>query len=396
MTQASDPSHLLAQLEAFTSEPILDPLLRKQLCQAATKLSYRLEDPATAMFRYTFGQATQSSALKIALDMNIFPNLVEQAQTLEELAKATSVDPVLLLRVLRCLSTFGITEEHSNGTYRLSSSCQTFGNADYAMAMNRCIELVESLIGGLPQVVRKANYRNPDDRLNGAAQLIFNAPNKELFDILRDMGMETVKAFSTFLSVSAQASAKIYDVFPIDQRLVDGFDKENAAIFWVDVGGGFGQYTIDVRRKLGDLSWRYVVQDLAHVIGQATARNADSDVEFQVHDFFKEQPLKGARTYYFRQCFHNWQDQNCRVILEKTAEAMQSQYSRLLIHEIVMPEQDATPWEVMMDMLMMAGYSTLERSERQWRGLIESAGLKINAIYSDPLSAESIIEIVKD
>lgn len=75
---------------------------------------------------------------------------------------------------------------------------------------------------------------------------------------------------------------------------------------------------------------------------------------------------------------------------------MKAGYSRLLIHEIVMPERNATPWEVMMDVLMMAGYSTLERSEHQWRTLIASAGLSINRIYSNPLSAECIIEIMKD
>lgn len=83
-------------------------------------------------------------------------------------------------------------------------------------------------------------------------------------------------------------------------------------------------------------------------------------------------------------------------MLRKTAEAMKAGYSRLLIHEIVMPERNATQWETMMDILMMAGYSTLERTERQWRELIDAAGLKINKIYSGPLSAESVIEIVKE
>lgn len=83
-------------------------------------------------------------------------------------------------------------------------------------------------------------------------------------------------------------------------------------------------------------------------------------------------------------------------MLEKTSEAMETGYSRLLIHEIVMPERDASTWEVMMDMLMMAGYSTLERTRQQWQTLISSAGLRINRIYQDPLSAESILEVLKE
>lgn len=103
----------------------------------------------------------------------------------------------------------------------------------------------------------------------------------------------------------------------------------------------------------------------------------------------------GAKVYYMRQCFHNWQDENCRTILERIGKAMDGE-ARFLIHEIVMPEVGASEWESMMDVLMMAGYSTWERSERQWRELVGSVdGLKVVKIWSGELSAESIIEIVK-
>lgn len=57
-------------------------------------------------------------------------------------------------------------------------------------------------------------------------------------------------------------------------------------------------------------------------------------------------------------------------------------YSRLLIHDIVMPDRGASQWAVMMDWLMMAGYSTLERSKMQWEILIAGVeGLKIKKIW---------------
>ena len=103
----------------------------------------------------------------------------------------------------------------------------------------------------------------------------------------------------------------------------------------------------------------------------------------------------GARVYYIRQCFHNWQDENCKVILQRIAKAMNEE-SRFLIHEIVMPEVGAEQWESMHDILMMVAYSTLERSERQWKALVESVeGLQIVKIWSSETSAESIIEIMK-
>lgn len=60
-----------------------------------------------------------------------------------------------------------------------------------------------------------------------------------------------------------------------------------------------------------------------------------------------------------------------------------------------MPETGASTWEITMDWMMMSGYSTLERTEAQWHTLVESAGLKINKIYSNKTSPESIIEVIR-
>ena len=83
-------------------------------------------------------------------------------------------------------------------------------------------------------------------------------------------------------------------------------------------------------------------------------------------------------------------------MLEQTAKAMKPGYSRLLLHELIIPERGATEWEALMDMMMMAGYSTHERSEKQWHDLVSSAGLKVHKIYSTPATAESVIEIIKE
>lgn len=295
------PAQLLEQLTAFNDDDSnLDPVMRKQLHQAATKLSFRLEEPATAMFRYTFGQATQSTAIKVALDAGLFPALADdnRPRTLDAIAADTPVDPVLLLRVLRCLATFGVIVENTDDTYELSSTCKMFGNKSYASAMNGCVDLVASLINAVPEVIRENKYRNPEDRLNGAAQKAFEAPGRELFDILKGMGMETVHAFSTFLSMSAKNSAKVYEVYPIQDRLVNGFLGEKSEFFWVDVGGGFGQYTIDLKQKFSDLPGKCVVQDLPHVIDQARSKVPNEVVEFQAHNFFETQPVHGISVPY--------------------------------------------------------------------------------------------------
>ena len=71
---------------------------------------------------------------------------------------------------------------------------------------------------------------------------------------------------------------------------------------------------------------------------------------------------------------------------------MKPGYSRLIVNEWIIPERNAPRFMTAMDMNMM-GLSGMERTEKQYRELIEAAGLRIERIYygGDSLS-ESVIE----
>lgn len=71
-------------------------------------------------------------------------------------------------------------------------------------------------------------------------------------------------------------------------------------------------------------------------------------------------------------------------------------YSKLLINDHIVPEQDA-PWKIASsDLLMMGLLSAGERTEKQWKSLLESAGLRINAVWQSGGDYESVIEVVRD
>lgn len=48
-----------------------------------------------------------------------------------------------------------------------------------------------------------------------------------------------------------------------------------------------------------------------------------------------------------------------------------------------------------LDLFMMAQVSSRERTEREWRELIDSCGLDVTGIYSKGDGNESIIEVVQ-
>lgn len=102
----------------------------------------------------------------------------------------------------------------------------------------------------------------------------------------------------------------------------------------------------------------------------------------------------GARVYYLRNILHDWPDDKCQIILSQVATAMTEGYSKILLNELVIPDQGASLVAVQSDITMMACLAAIERSKRQWHELIDAAGLKIEKIWTDVPEAESIMEVI--
>ncbi len=103
--------------------------------------------------------------------------------------------------------------------------------------------------------------------------------------------------------------------------------------------------------------------------------------------------ILGARAYYMHSVLHDWPNDMSKSIVDKVREAMKPGYSRLLINENVIPNTDAW-WEATgLDILMMIGFCASERTESDWRHLLEDmCGLKIIKIWSGGRGVESLIE----
>ena len=91
-------------------------------------------------------------------------------------------------------------------------------------------------------------------------------------------------------------------------------------------------------------------------------------------------------------CLHNWPDPKALDILTNLKPGLKKGYSKLLINEHVIPNQGAHWLSTAIDMVMMAGLSASERTEQQWRELLETAGFKIVKIWTYDPGTESLIE----
>lgn len=91
-------------------------------------------------------------------------------------------------------------------------------------------------------------------------------------------------------------------------------------------------------------------------------------------------------------CLHDWPDSKAHDILTSLKPGLIKGYSKLLINENVIPDKGAHWVSTGLDMVMMANFSASERTEQNWRVLLETAGFKIVKIWTYEPGTESLIE----
>lgn len=111
----------------------------------------------------------------------------------------------------------------------------------------------------------------------------------------------------------------------------------------VDVGGSNGDYSIPIAQEFPRI--KCVVQDLPEVVLKAEPRlpaDLRDRVSFMAHDFFTEQPVKGANAYLLRWVLHDWSDKYAIRILQALIPAL-TEASKIVVHEYILPVPGETP-----------------------------------------------------
>ena len=71
-----------------------------------------------------------------------------------------------------------------------------------------------------------------------------------------------------------------------------------------------------------------------------------------------------------------------------------SKDSIILLDEWVLPQTGVRTFAAGMDLTMMAAFASMERTEAQWRTLIDSVGLRLVKLYTyNSLSYESVMDV---
>ncbi|KAF7897087.1 hypothetical protein EAF00_005315 [Botryotinia globosa] len=112
-----------------------------------------------------------------------------------------------------------------------------------------------------------------------------------------------------------------------------------------DVDGAKGTVGIELLRFLPKL--KFIVQDQPEVVIDTTIPDDLQDrLSFMAHDFFEEQPVKGADLYLICNVLHDWSDKHAARILQNLIPALK-RGARILVCDKVLPAPcTLTPYQM--------------------------------------------------
>lgn len=159
-----------------------------------------------------------------------------------------------------------------------------------------------------------------------------------------------------------------------------------------DIGGSDGTMLAELLKHDDDPARRGIVLDRPATIEAARTSSAAGEhadrVEFVAGDFFTAVPK--ADIYLLGWILHDWNDQDARRILGSIAAAADPGARLLLVEGIVPPGDQPHPTKAL-DLIMLGTLGGKERTEQEYRDLLESAGFALDRILATP-SPYSILE----
>lgn len=297
--------------------------------------------------------------------------------TFSQLQCQTSLDPVNLVRLVRHAITNHVFREPKPGSIAHTA-------ASLALASD---ESLQAWVGFNTEDVfpSSAHVLDALQRYPEATSLTRTGFNFAFDTVDREpmfvtMGQDAARARRMALAMSSLVAGEGYQLSHLSSGC-DLSDVDARGGTLVDLGSSHGfacVHLATVYRRM-----RFVAQDLPKTIECAPAPvSADAQVaariEFQAHDFFTEQPVRGADVYFFRWIMHNHSTPYAVKILQNLIPALKKG-ARIIVNDYCVGEPGTQdPWDERqmrsMDLVMMTLLNAQERDEEGFRTLFKLAG----------------------
>lgn len=314
----------------------------------------------------------QAQAVYVAAKLGIADRLAARPATAEAIARDVGADPDALARLLRLLAMLGVFSRDDSERYANTPMSATLISGPGSlrdMAIWWGEEPHWRVYGHLLDSVRTGTSSWP--MVHG--QDIFpylSDTNPQLGDIFH-------RAMTSFSATTVPAVLEAYDF--------------NAFQVVADVGGGHGYLLAAILSAA--TAARGIVFDLPSAVTGARAVLEEAGVADRARtvagDFFEPLPFT-ADCFVLKHIIHDWPDTACVPLLSGIRAAMPTD-GRLLILDMVVPDDDAFHFSKICDMEMLVSAGGRERTAPEFEQLLSAAGLTINRV----IATRSIVSIIE-
>ncbi|QES31114.1 hydroxyneurosporene methyltransferase [Streptomyces venezuelae] len=317
--------------------------------------------PAVAMLRLLAGFQV-SQALYVVARAGVADVLAAGPRPVAEAASATGVRTDLLRRLVRTLAA-----EH---VFAFDADQDTVGLGPLGHTL--CSDTDDSLrdVALMWMDTHYAPFAGLWSTLHDGVPAAERELGKPLFDWIAEEP-ERVEGFS----------AAMGNLLALRQDALDSLDLRKVHHL-VDIGGADGTALAALARRH---EWLWgTVFDLPHVVAGAEPVLRAAGVTDRVGtwggDFFESVP-PGADAYLACFILHDWNDDQCAVILDRIRRAAGSR-ARLFLVETVVGEGAAPEVAALLDLTMMGMLNGRERSRADWRSLLSGAGFRLDRVVA--------------
>ncbi len=317
-----------------------------------------------------------SQILRQAAEMGIADKFRPgESRRADDLAGEFGMHQGAFRRFMRTLTGMGLVKTVAPHTYELTELGEALRTGAPGNARSTTICLIGSFVAPA--------WQNLDYALQTNEPGLEKHYGKGLFEVIQETPGMPEMFSETMVGIHGQeppAVAEAYDFSGIGTL--------------VDVGGASGNMLGHVLSRHPHL--KGVLYDLPHVVTDAPALlekfGVADRVAIEGGSFFEGVP-KGHDAYLMSHIIHDWDEQECATILGHCRDAMADD-GRVLIVEMVIPENDDPHPGKVLDMMMLTGPGGAERTPSEYAELLAASGLRMTRVVPTG-SAVSVVEAVK-
>ncbi|KAE9367267.1 o-methyltransferas-like protein [Stipitochalara longipes BDJ] len=318
-----------------------------------------------------------TGAVRALIEMGVFEALPLDGTSLsaDVLAEKLTVEKDLLVRLMR-VAIPELFAEPKPQAYAHTPYSMVYLHPGIRGAFKLMLGEYTPVFNQLSEFFKSQGWKSPQDEHNNPYTFTHKTGGLTMWEHVK---LDPVYFADWNAAMNAQGIATSFaiSIFPFHAELSKLETTENSVLV-VDVGGGLGHATMQIKGLIGNVKGKVVLQDREEVL-EDIKEDLGVGIEKMPHDFFTPNLVKGAAIYYIRRCLHDWNDAKCIEILQNISYSMTKE-SRLLIAEIVLPTTGVDVEGAWMDLTMMT-FTGRERTEEQWVGLLAAAGLKLKQTY---------------